>query len=327
MELTANYLGLKIKSPIIAGSCAITGELDSMLRLEDAGIGAIVIKSIFEEEIIFDIKRNTHIVAPVENYGESYNYVAARQAADKLEKHFELIQQAKSRLSVPIVGSINCYSHESWITYARKFEEAGCDALELNIDILPYETSLSCDDVERTYGDVIRTLRKVTSLPLAIKVSHQFTDMAKFMQQLSWMGIHGITMFNRSTTLDIDLEKEEMCNPTLLSSHGDLVDTLRWVTILSNKLRCDISASSGVDSADDIIKLILAGAGTVQTVSSLYRNGIDHIKDLNAGLLQWMERKGYQSIADFKGHLALKSNDTASTLMRIQYMEHFAGIK
>lgn len=237
-----------------------------------------------------------------------------------------MIRDAKKRLTIPVIGSINCFSYENWLTYAIKFQEAGCDALELNMAILPYETSLSADDVERTFSQIINTLRKSISIPVSIKVGTYFTDMAKQMQQLSWMGIQGVTMFNKSVQVDIDIEKETLQNASYLSNPEDLYNTLRWVAILSKKMRCDISASTGVYTADDVVKMLLAGATTVQVVSSLYKNGIGTIAQLNQGLNAWMEKKGYNSLSQFRGKLAVQPNDKASVAMRTQFMKYFAEI-
>ncbi len=322
MDISTKVLGLELKSPIIAGSCALTGNIDDVLRIEDAGAGAIIVKPVFEEEIIYDIKKNTHIVAPVENYGESYHFVAAHAVQDYLEQHFEFIRKAKERVSIPLIGNINCYTHENWITYARNFEEAGCSAIELTMDLFPYETSLSCDDVERVYGDIIRTMRKVTTLPISIKVNKQFTDMAKFMQQLSWMGIQGLSLFSRPILLDIDIEKEELAESPIFSSPSDMYETLHWVAILSQKLKCPISAATGVHTAEDAIKMILAGADSIQVVSSLYKNGIGQITKMNDGIKRWMEQKGYEKLGDFKGKLSIKSNANTSMQLRTKYIEH-----
>jgi dihydroorotate dehydrogenase (fumarate) len=317
---------LDLKSPIIVGSCGLTADVDKMVEMEKAGAGAVVLKSVFEEQIIYDIKRNTHVVAPTDNYGDSYEYIAAHVADDSLSKHFQMIRDAKKRLAIPVIGSINCFSYENWLTYAIKFQEAGCDALELNMAILPYETSLSADDVERTFSQIINTLRKSISIPVSIKVGTYFTDMAKQMQQLSWMGIQGVTMFNKSVQVDIDIEKETLQNASYLSNPEDLYNTLRWVAILSKKMRCDISASTGVYTADDVVKMLLAGATTVQVVSSLYKNGIGTIAQLNQGLNAWMEKKGYNSLSQFRGKLAVQPNDKASVAMRTQFMKYFAEI-
>jgi len=326
MDISTKYLGLDLKSPIIVGSCGLTADVDKMVEMEKAGAGAVVLKSVFEEQIIYDIKRNTHVVAPTDNYGDSYEYIAAHVADDSLSKHFQMIRDAKKRLTIPVIGSINCFSYENWLTYAIKFQEAGCDALELNMAILPYETSLSADDVERTISQIINTLRKSISIPVSIKVGTYFTDMAKQMQQLSWMGIQGVTMFNKSVQVDIDIEKESLQNASYLSNPEDLYNTLRWVAILSKKMRCDISASTGVYTADDVVKMLLAGATTIQVVSSLYKNGIGTIAQLNQGLNAWMEKKGYNSLSQFRGKLAVQPNDKASVAMRTQFMKYFAEI-
>ena len=326
MDTKTQYLGLELKSPIIVGSCGLTADVDKMVEMESAGAGAVILKSVFEEQIIYDIKRNTHVVAPTDNYGDSYEYIAMHVADDSLNKHFQMIRDAKSRLSIPVIGSINCYSYENWLTYAIKFQEAGCDALELNMAILPYETSLSADDVERTFNQIVNTLRKSISIPISIKVGTYFTDMAKQMQQLSWMGIQGVTMFNKSVQVDIDTDTETLKNASWLSNPDEIYNTLRWVAILSKKMRCDLSASTGVYTPEDVVKMLLAGATTVQVVSCLYKNGIDTLRTLNEGLQQWMQGKGYDSIAQFRGKLAVQPNDKASVAMRTQFMKYFAKI-
>lgn len=326
MDTKTKYLGLDIESPIIAGSCGLTNSIADLEKLEAAGAGAIVVKSIFEEQIIYDIKRNLSMMAPTDNYGMSYEYVASHVADDSLSKHFELIKEAKKRLHIPIVGSINCFSFENWMTYTQRFQEAGCDALELNMAILPYETSLSCDDVERLFSNVINTLRKAVSIPISVKVSKNFTDMANFMQRLSWMGIDGITMFNKALNVDIDVEKMELCHAPSLSTPDEIYETMRWVAILSKKLRCSISASTGVHTATDVVKMLLAGAGTVQVVSCLYKNGVDYMRQLNDGLREWMKKHNYEHLDQFRGKLAVKPNEEASLFFRTQFMKHFAQI-
>ena len=327
MNTNIEYLGLKLKSPLIAGSCGLTANTDNLCRLEEAGAGAVVLKSIFEEQIIYDIKRNTHVYAPVGNYGDSYEYIAQHVADDSVSKHFALIREAKKRLSIPVIGSINCFSYENWLTYARQFQDAGCDALELNMAIMPFETSLSTDDVERTFSNIIQSLKKSIDIPISIKVGHYFTDLANFMQQLSWTGIQGITMFNKSLQIDVDIEELKLCNADSLTYPGELYNTLRWTAILSKKLRCDLCATTGVTDGNDVVKLLLAGATAVQVASCFYRNGLDYMKTLNSQLQQWMERKGYESIDQFKGKLSMRPNDKASMLMRTQFMNYFAEIK
>ena len=326
MDTKTKYLGLEIESPIIVGSCGLTNDINNLVKMEQAGAGAVIIKSVFEEQIIYDIKRNLSMMAPTDNYGMSYEYVAAHVSEDSLGKHFDLIKEAKKRLHIPVVGSINCYSFENWMTYTQRFQEAGCDALELNMAILPYETTMSYEDVDRLFSNIINTLRKSVNIPVSIKVSQNFTDMANFMQRLSWMNINGITMFNKALNVDIDIDKMELTHAPSLSTPEEIYNTLRWVAILSNKLRCDISASTGVHTPADVVKMLLAGAGTVQVVSSLYKNGIEYLQTLNDGLHKWMEEKGYTKLSQFRGKLAVKANDEASMFFRTQFMKHFAQI-
>ncbi len=326
MNTNVKYLGLDLKSPIVVGSCGLTADVEKMAEMEAAGAGAVVLKSVFEEQIIYDISRNTQIIAPVENYGDSYEYIAMHVADDSLNRYFQMVRDAKKRLTIPVIGSINCFSYENWIAYANKFQEAGCDALELNMAILPYETSLSADDVERTFNQIISAVRKSVSLPVSIKVGTYFTDMAKQMQQLSWMGVQGVTMFNKSVQTDIDIETETLRNASCLSNPEDIYKTLRWVALMSNRMRCDISASTGVYTADDVVKMLLAGANSVQVVSCLYKNGIETLRQLNDGLCAWMKRKGYENIDAFRGKLAVKPNDKSSVAMRTQFMKYFAEI-
>ena len=326
METKTKYLGLEIDSPIVVGSCGLTNDINNLQKIEEAGAGAVIIKSVFEEQIIYDIKRNLSMMAPTDSYGMSYEYVASHVSDDSLGKHFDLIKEAKKRLHIPVVGSINCYSFENWMTYTQRFQEAGCDALELNMAILPYETSFSSEDVDRLFSNIINTLRKSVSIPVSVKVSQNFTDMANFMQRLSWMNINGITMFNKALNVDIDVDKMELTHAPSLSSPDEIYNTLRWVAILSNKLRCGISASTGVHSANDVVKMLLAGAETVQVVSCLYKNGIDYLRVLNDGLRKWMSDKGFESISQFRGKMAVKANDEASMFFRTQFMKHFAQL-
>ena len=326
VDTTNEYLGLKLKSPIIVGSCGLTATVDDLLRIEQHGAGAVVLKSVFEEEIIHDIKRNTTTTAPTEHYGESYEYIASHVADDSLQRRFDVIKEAVQRMTIPVIGSINCFSYENWLGYAKRFEECGCKALELNMAILPYETSLSAEDVERVYTNIIQSMRLAVSIPFSIKVSPYFTDMAKFMQRLSWLGIQGITMFNKSMQIDIDVDDMTMRSASCLSPHDLFYDTLRWVAILTNKLRCPISAVGGVYTPEDVVKLLLAGAGSVQVVSCLYKNGIEYLDILNAGLRDWMNKKGYERIDQFRGIMSVPTHDKASVAMRTQFMRYFAEI-
>ena len=327
MDTTTNYLGLELRNPVIVGSCGLTSTVEGLLQAEEYGAGAVIVKSVFEEQIIYDIKRNTSFMAPTDNYGVSYEYIAQHVAEDSLEKHFSVIREAKKKMHIPIVGSINCYSFENWITYAKRFEEAGCDAMELNMAILPYETMMGCDDVDRLFSDIITSIKKFVSIPISVKVSNNFTNMEQFMQQLSWTSIGGITLFNKPLNIDIDIDNVKTVMAPKLSNPDDIYNTLRWVALLSKKVRCPLAASTGVFTADDVVKMLLAGASTVQVVSCLYKNGLSYLKELTSGLSDWMSKHGYNSVNEFRGMLAVGPSEESSLFFRSQFMKHFAEIQ
>ena len=326
MNTSVEYMGLKLKNPIIVGSCGLMSTVDGLLQAEQYGAGAVVVKSVFEEQIIYDIKRNTKFMAPTDHYGVSYEYIAQHVEADSLNKHFEVIREAKKKMQIPVIGSINCYSFENWLTYAKRFEDAGCDALELNMAILPYETNMGTDDVERLFQNIMTAIRKYVSVPIAVKVGVHFTNMAQYMQQLSWMGLGAITLFNRPINIDIDVNAERTVMAPRLSSPDEIYNTLRWVAILSKKVRCAISASSGVHTPEGAVKMLLAGATTVQVVSCLYKNGLPYLAELVGGLEKWMTEHNYDTVDQFRGKLAVGPSEESSLFFRSQFMKHFAEI-
>lgn len=326
MSIATKYLGIDVKSPVIVGSCDLCDSMDNLLAFQNAGAGAVVLKSVFEEQIIYDIKQSVNIVAPVDQYGASYEYVAAHSDPNFMKQYFDFVKEVKSRLSIPVICSIDCYSFENWLIYAKRFQETGCDAIELNFAILPYETSLSDDDVERLFSNVIMTLRKSVSIPISIKVSQNFTDMAKFMQQLSWTGVAGLTLFNRPLNVDVDIDKMMMIDAPLRSTPSDLYNILRWVNVLSKKMRCELDACTGVHGSDDVVKLLLSGAQCVQVASCLYDNGPEYIGVLNRSLEQWMDKHGFDTLDQFRGMLAVKANQAASMSFRTRFIQAMAGI-
>lgn len=326
MTIKTKYLGLDVPSPVIVGSCGLTTTLDSLKEMEDNGAGAVILRSVFEEQFIFDIKRRTQILAPTGNYGSSYNYLSGQVGEDDLDNFFNLVQKAKESLSIPIIGSINCYSFENWITYVPRFQEAGCDALEFSLSQLPTETNLSSDDVERFFTNLISTVRRVCSMPISIKVLPFYTDMAKFIQQISWMSVDGITLFGRSVAFDIDIDNLSTTGKRVYSAANDFHNTLLWTAALSKKLRCQLSSSSGVENGQDVVKLLLAGAQSVQVVSALYRNGLPAIKSLNNELEEWMQKHGFEDIESFRGMLATNPSEDMSLAMRTLFMKYYDDI-
>ena len=320
MDTSTKYVGLKVESPLIVSAGPLTGSLDNLLQMEECGVGAVVLKPLYEEQFIYDIKKNQAVFAPIDHYGESYSYVERQDDAEAVKRHIDFIAEAKRRLHVPVVGSVDCYQFEGWINCVRRFEESGCDALEINISLLPYETSISVDDVSRLYQNVISALRRIVSIPVSVQMNTHLTDMAKTMQQLSWMNVSGITLFSNPDDFDIDINNQTIAPPAASRIHENCAETLRWTAVLSDKLRCGISAAQGVETSDDVVKLLLAGAQTVQVYSCLQQHGIEYIRQLNEGLRIWMEAHGYEKIDQFRGKLAFKGNDVAQMAFRIRRM-------
>ena len=328
MSTSTKFVGLALSSPIIVGSCGLSTTMSSLEKMYEAGAGAVVLKSIFEEQILFNIKKHTaNYTTPYDSFGDSYDYIANHLEANSIEQYLELIRKAKANIPIPIIGSINCCNFGNWITYAKYLQDAGCDALELNLFYIPFSVNTSQDDIQRLFSNTIQALRRIVTIPIIIKVGNYFTDLAKFMQQLSWMGISAITLFNRATNWDINVDTRQIVHGPITSSPNDLFNPLRWTAILSKKIRCEISASGGVFSGNDVVKMLLAGASTVQTVSSLYQYGIEHITTMNKELSQWMERNNYQTINDFQGTMAIQNNEDASQFERIHFMKYFSEIK
>ena len=326
-SLDTSFMGLSLKSPIIAGSSGITNQIDNLVALEKAGVGAVVLKSLFEEQI-----RNEILKASVDGhnssvYPEAYDYIAQYTRSDSIESYLNLIREAKSKLSIPVIASINCVSANEWLDFAAKIELAGADALELNIFMLPSDTYRTGDDNEAVYHSIINQVLKVVNIPVSIKMSSYFSSLAKTALQLSWTGIKGMVMFNRFYSPDIDIDKMEVTSGFVFSNPSDISMPLRWIAMLSGRLHCDICASTGVESGEAAIKMLLAGAKAVQVTSVLYKRGIAEVALMNEKILSWMNAKGFATIEDFRGKLSLKNSQNPAAYERVQFMKHFSGIE
>ncbi len=326
-SLDTSFMGLSLKSPIIAGSSGITNQIDNLVALEKAGVGAVVLKSLFEEQI-----RNEILKASVDGhnssvYPEAYDYIAQYTRSDSIESYLNLIREAKSKLSIPVIASINCVSANEWLDFAAKIEQAGADALELNIFMLPSDTYRTGDDNEAVYHSIINQVLKVVNIPVSIKMSSYFSSLGKTALQLSWTGIKGMVMFNRFYSPDIDIDKMEVTSGFVFSNPSDISMPLRWIAMLSGRLHCDICASTGVESGEAAIKMLLAGAKAVQVTSVLYKRGIAEVALMNEKILSWMNAKGFATIEDFRGKLSLKNSQNPAAYERVQFMKHFSGIE
>ncbi len=328
MDLTTKYLGLNLKNPIVVGSCSLTSSVSEIKKLEKNGAGAVVLKSIFEEEILMDAesqlreaKENSFIY---DQYSETLDYIDLHVKEERLNDYIQLIKGAKKEVLIPVIASVNCVSSAEWISFAKRIEEAGADALELNISLNP--TDLEIRDFELTIKEIIQKVLAQVSIPVAVKINNSFTHMARTILDLSETGIAGLVLFNRAYAPDINIDTFEAVQGRSFSSKNGYVEPLRWIALLSDKVNCSLAASSGIHTSEVIIKQILAGADVAQIVSVLYESGIESINELLSGLEKWMDKKGFSSLEQFKGKASSKNAGNPAVFERIQFMKHFAGI-
>lgn len=328
MDLTTNYLGLNLKNPIVVGSCSLTSSVSEIKKLEKNGASAVVLKSIFEEEILMDAesqlreaKENSFIY---DQYSETLDYIDLHVKEERLSNYIQLIKNAKKEVLIPVIASINCVSTAEWTSFAKRIEEAGADALELNISLNP--TDLEIRNFDLTIKEIIQKVLAQVTIPVTVKINNSFTHMARTILDLSETGIAGLVLFNRAYAPDIDIDTFEAVQGRSFSSPNDYAEPLRWIALFSDKVNCSLAASSGIHTTDVIIKQILAGADVVQVVSALYEHGIEHINVLLAELEKWMTEKGFSSLEQFKGKASNKNAGNPAVFERIQFMKHFAEI-
>ncbi len=324
--LETNYMGLRLKNPIIAGSCGLTSTVEGIKRLADSGVAAVVLKSVFEEEIIKEheetLKNN---LGAFENNLEFFDYFDYQIKDDVLKKMATVVEEAKKQIDIPIIGSLNCATSGEWFSYAKQLEKAGVDALELNVFKLPFSVDQEADDQEKLYLSIIEKVKQHVSVPVAIKVAPYSSNLAAMVKRLDYAGADAITMFNRFYNVDFDIMTDEVKAGNPYSSSNDYYNTLRWISIMSGKVNCDLSASTGIHSAETAIKMIMAGATTVQLVSKLYKDGAGSVAGILKNIELWMDKRGYLSIDEFRGNIHHEPNENSERFERVQFMKYFSG--
>ena len=325
-DLSTRYMGLSLKNPLIAGSSGLTNSVDNIRKISDQGAGAIVLKSLFEEQIQNSIQSTFAGNAANYGYPEAMDYIANYTHSRDLEQYLALIREAKKVTDIPVIASVNCVSSVEWISFAKRIEDAGADGLELNIFTLPSDPKKGSEDQEKLYFDIAMSIIKQVKIPVAMKISFYFSGFANMILKLSWTGISGIVMFNRYYSPDIDIEKIEITSTNVFSYPEEYTLPLRWIALLSEKLHCDIAASTGVHDGATMIKLLLAGAKAVQVTSTLYKHGFEIIPVMLNDLNSWMERHNFAKTSDFVGKMSYKSAENPAAYERVQFMKHFSGI-
>ena len=301
----------------------MTNSIESLREIEKAGAGAVVLKSVFEEEIYLEYAEEMKKLGPMDNNLEFLDYYDYEIRQGNLLRYIQLISDAKKALSIPVIASINCVSNQEWAFFAQKLEEAGADAIELNMFIRPSDLSQSSRENESVYFDIATRVASKINIPLSLKLSPYFSNLAGMIRDLSFAEISGLVLFNKFYSPDIDVEKETVISADIFSTDSDYTLPLRWIGIMAKRVNCDLAASTGIHDWQTVVRLLLAGASAVQVVSAMYVNGIDVLKDLNQGLSDWMERHNYASIDDFKGKLSIGNDIDPAAYMRVQFMRHF----
>ncbi len=324
-DLSTQYLGLTLKNPIVVGSSGLTRSVKSIKDLEEAGAAAVVLKSIFEEEIAFEYEDILKEAGAEGVNLDQFDYYDYQLKGEKLGHYTGLIEECKKSVSIPVIASINCvYSHE-WTSYAKMLEKAGADALELNMFFLPTEFERSAEEKEKAYFQIIDRVLKDVSIPVALKISHYFSNLGPMIQKLSNTGIAGLVLFNRFFSPDFDIDNFKVVSSNVFSSPSDLSISLRWIAIMAEKTNCDLAASTGVHDGAAVIKQLLAGANAVQVVSALYKNGKGLIGEMLNFVQQWMESKGYSRLDDFRGRMSQEKSSNPAVYDRVQFMKYFGG--
>jgi dihydroorotate dehydrogenase (fumarate) len=325
-DLTTTYMGLSLRSPVIVGSSGLTRNIQNLEKIDSKGAGAVVLKSLFEEQIKLEIRKVFSYDDVQSAYTEADDYIRNYARAHTLNEYLDLIHEAKKRLSIPVIASINCVSAEEWPAFAKEIEAAGADALELNVFLLPADTETEGVAYEKVYFDIIENVKKLINIPVALKISSHFSGMAEMAKKLSWTGIHGLVLFNRFFNPDIDIDNFKITASNLYSTPEEISTSLRWIAILAGKVQCDLCASTGVHDGKGVVKQILAGANAVQVCSVLYKNGFDQLDLIHREIHEWMTKHDFSSIDQFRGKMSHKKSQSAAAYHRVQFMKHFAGI-
>ena len=321
IDLKTQYAGLTLRNPIIVGSSGLTNNAERNKEFEKAGAGAIVLKSLFEEQI----EAQSDALMQDQDYPEAMDYIRGYVKANQINDYLNLIRESKQLCAIPILASVNCYKADAWTDFARQIEEAGADALELNVFFM--ETDLQrVTDVEQLYARIIRDVKKSVSIPVIIKLGKNFSNIPALVHTLKVNGADAVTMFNRFYQPDIDINSLQIVSGNVFSSHSDLSETLRWTAIVSGKVPgIDISCSTGVHDWEDVIKCLLAGASTVQMCSALYTHGGEIIAQILTCIEEWMHQVHYESVSQFRGKLSYANIPNPSLYERSQFMKYFAN--
>lgn len=323
-NLNVKYLGLTLKNPLIVGSSALAKSVDGVKRAEEAGAGAVVLKSLFEEEIRHDFETTQKALDELHGHPEAYEYARADLASHiGADRYLRLVEDASKAVSIPVIASVNCVTPDTWLPFARQVEACGAKALELNIYAQPYDPRIPSEQIEQRYIDTLKAVRKEVKLPVAVKMVPYLTNPLKLAFDLSNAGANGLVLFNRFFSPDIDIQKLELTGGLTLSHPSEYQNSLRWVSMLFGRVSADLCAATGIHDGETAIKMILAGASAVQVTSVLYRQKFEVLAQMQDTIANWMDAKGFKDLADFRGKVSRFHAANPEMLARAQYISAF----
>src|ERR1700757_1983651 len=328
MDLSTSYLGLKLSSPLVVSASPLSRDVDGICRLEDAGAAAIVLYSLFEEQLRQEeVDLQYHLSAGTESFAESLTYFPqAGEFHTGPEGYLNHIRKAKASVGIPIIASLNGSTPGGWTKFAGEIERAGADAIECNIYYIPTNPMLTAEDVENTYIDIVGAVKGTGTIPVAVKLSPFFSNFSSMARRLDDAGADGLVLFNRFYQPDIDLEELEIRPNVLLSSQQALRLPLTWIGILFGKVKASLAATSGVHTAEDVAKLLMVGANVTMLCSSLMRHGINHLRHVERELREWMDEHEYESVRQMQGSMSQIKCADPSAFERAQYMRAVKGM-
>lgn len=323
MDLRSKYLGLELSNPLVASASPLSKKLDNIKKMEDAGLGAVVLFSLFEEEITHEsLELDYYLTRGTESFAEAITYFPEMSDYNLgPEKYLKLIQQAKESVDMPLIGSLNGISSGGWVKYAKLIEDAGADALELNLYFIPTDHDIDAQELESAYLKVIGEIRRETKLPLAVKLSPFFSSLPNFADKVAQTGAQGLVLFNRFYQPDLDLDELEVIPWLELSDSEDMLLPLRWIAILYNRIKLDMALTSGIHTGKDIAKAVLAGSSVAMTTAELLVNGIERAGEMLKEFESWAETHQYESVEQMRGVLSQKSVDNPAAFERANYMK------
>ena len=329
MDLTTTYLGMNLKNPVIPSASPLSRDIGNIKEMEDAGAAAVVLYSLFEEQITHEaLELYFHTVTHQESYAEATTYFPETEVYNMgPEEYLEHIRKAKEAVQIPVIASLNGATPGGWTDYAKKIEQAGADALELNVYMLATDIKKSSQDIEKTYIEILKLVKSTVKIPVTMKLSPYFSSLAGFAKNLDDAGADGLLLFNRFYQPDIDLDTLEVVPNVLLSNPQSMRLPLRWIAILYGRIKADLAATSGIHSAEDVIKMVMVGAKITEMFAALHQYGIGHIRSVLRDIKTWMIDHEYESFDQMRGSMSHRSASNPAAFERANYMRALSSIK